>query len=185
MRLALLLITISACQQSSTVTSSISEIQSEESPVKESWGVHTYMTTQPMGTSDSYPRMEIIADYVAWYEGEEESYQLMKQEENPVRAYLYENNGDTTAIVVATTMCYFESDERLEMIGQVSVLSSDGTRLETEELEWYGSERVIRTDEFVKIVTPTEEVEGYDLLATEDLKTYSLGRFTARVNIDQ
>jgi len=167
------------------MSSAIAEVQAEHAPVRESWGVSTYVTQQDIGASESYRRMESIADYVAWYDVSGEKYQVLEQVDRPVRVYLYDAEGDTSATVTATMVHYFESEDRLEAIGEVVAVTQDGTQLTTEWLEWRGEDRMLQTDRFVHIISATEDVEGYGLLATEDMKTYHLGRFTARVVIEE
>jgi len=64
------------------------------------------------------------------------------------------------------------------------VTTQSEKRLQSEHLTWDEADRKIRTNRFVRIVTPSERVEGYGLVADEDLDTYQIGRFTAQVTIE-
>ena len=184
MRLLVLLLLMSACEKMSTEPA-IAEMQREGEPMKESWGVHTYVTQTPVDESESRRRLELIADYVAWYETEREKYQLLKSVTSPVVVHLYDANGDSSATVMAREMRYYDAENRLEASGDVKVFARDDTQLATDALQWREQDHTIRTDRFVRITTPTEDVQGYGLIADEGLETYQLGRFTARVVIEE
>ena len=62
---------------------------------------------------------------------------------------------------------------------------SQDHRLECEHLIWLEEKREVRTPGFVSIVTPTERVQGYGLVADEDLRTVQIGRFTAQVTLEE
>ena len=66
----------------------------------------------------------------------------------------------------------------------VEVISQDEDRLETETLEWVESEQRVSTPGFVRITTPTEQIQGYQLEAEEDLDTYRLAEITGRFEVE-
>ncbi len=184
MRLLVLLLMMSACEKMSTEPV-IEEMQREGEPMQESWGVHTFVTQTPVGETESRRRLELIADYVAWHETEREKYQLLKSVTNPVVVQLYDANGDTSATVMAREMRYYDAESRLEASGDVKVFTKDDTQLATDALQWREQDHTIRTDRFVRITSPTEDVQGFGLIADEGLETYQLGRFSARVVIEE
>ena len=73
----------------------------------------------------------------------------------------------------------------MEAWGRVVVVTSQDKRLECEHLIWLEEKREVRTPGFVSIVTPTEHVQGYGLVADEDLRTFQIGRFTAEVTLEE
>ncbi len=82
-------------------------------------------------------------------------------------------------------MLYFDREKRFEAEGRVVVVTREGKRLESEQLVWLEDERKVRTESFVSIVSSTERVQGYGLVADEDLKNYEIGRFSAQVTLDE
>lgn len=102
-----------------------------------------------------------------------------------VYAYIFDEKGDSSAVITAERMMYFDAEGRFEAFGDVVVLTQDDKRLTSEHLTWDQTDRKIRTRRFVRIVTPTEDVQGSGLVADEDLETYQLGRFTAQVEMDE
>lgn len=99
-------------------------------------------------------------------------------------AYIFEE-GDSSAVIIAERMMYFADEGRFEAFGNVDVQTVGGKQLATEHLTWKQSSRKIQTRRFVRITTPTEDVQGNGLVADEDLDTYQIGRFTARVDVDE
>lgn len=184
MRLLILLVIWSSCQELSTIEAS-REIQEEEAPLRESWEVTARVDHVPHTSTASHRRLEYSADYVAWYENHREQYQLLKRIDDPVLMYLYDANGDSVATVMADEVRYFDKEARLEASGGVVVHAGNGTRLFTESLQWHEVDRSIRANQQVRIVSPKEDVEGYGLVADESLKTYRLGRFTARIVVEE
>ena len=101
-----------------------------------------------------------------------------------VIAYVYED-GDSSAVITAIQMMFFADEGRFEAFGDVEVVTAEGKQLFSEQLTWDQTNRKIRTRRFVRIITPSEDVQGNGLLADEDLDTYQIGRFTANVDIDK
>lgn len=103
--------------------------------------------------------------------------------EDRVIAYVFEE-GDSSAVITAMRMMYFADEGRFEAFGDVQVVTTEQKRLYSEQLTWNQNSRKIRTRRFVRIVTPSEDVQGNGLVAEEDLDTYQIGRFTADVDIE-
>ena len=166
----------------------MAEVRAEGGPDQESWGVHFYVTQVPIGSEESRIRVEMLADYMAQYEREDSTYQLLRGHPDSLNrrviAYLYDSQGDSSATLTADRVLYFDREKRFEAQGNVVVVTREDKRLESEKLVWLEDERKIRTQSFVNIVSPTEHVQGYGLVADEDLKTYQIGRFTAQVTLD-
>jgi hypothetical protein len=100
-----------------------------------------------------------------------------------VRTVLFDIRGDSSAVLRADRIVYYEKERRYDAFGNVIVVTTDGKRLESEKLTWLEEAREIRTRRFVRITTPTEQVQGNGLVADEDLETYQIGRFTAEVEV--
>lgn len=100
-----------------------------------------------------------------------------------VVAYVFEE-GDSSAVITAERMLYFADEGRFEAFGDVEVNTVDDKQLQSEHLTWDQDGRTIRTRRFVRIITPTEDVQGNGLVAEENLDSYQIGRFTANVDIN-
>lgn len=140
-------------------------------------------------TKGSARRAEIFATRMEHYRRGDSTYALLRGDPDSsnqrVTAYLYTEDGDSSATLRANRMMYFEDKEQFEAFGRVVVTTQDHKRLESEHLAWNEADRTIRTPGFVRITTPSEHVEGQGLVADENLDTYQIGRFTARVDVDE
>ena len=181
-------VVVSACERRASAPS-LADVRAAEGPEQESWGVHTYVTQVPLASEESRLRIEMIADYMAWVDQQDSTYQLLTGDPqgngNRVLIYLYDDLGDSLATVTADRVMYFDRANRFEAQGGVVVETSEGKRLESEFLQWREDERKIRTESYVRIVSPDESVQGFGLVADEDLASYQIGRFTALVNVPQ
>ena len=185
--LTVLLVMIGCERRAETPT--MEDVRAEGAPDQESWGVHFYVTQVPIGAEESRIRVEMIADYMAQFENEDSTYQLLRGHPDSlnrrVTAYLYDLEGDSSATLTADRVLYFDREKRFEAEGRVVVVTSEDKRLESERLVWLEDERKVRTESFVSIVSPKEQVQGYGLVADEDLKNYQIGRFSAQVTVDE
>ena len=146
--------------------------------------MHTYVTQTAQDHDSSRIRMEFIAEYMAWVNDLDSSYQRLSGDKSKVHVNLYDTTGAATVSITADQVWYYGQQQRVVADGEVLVLTSDGRRLETEWLEWESGNQKIRTDRYVHITTPDETVEGTGLEAEEDLSSYQIGRFKAEVAVD-
>jgi len=101
-----------------------------------------------------------------------------------VTAWLFDAEGDSSAVLTADSLIYYDQRGQFDAFGDVLVVTQDRKRLRSTYLTWDEADRKIRTTRFVRITTPSERVEGYGLVADENLDTYQIGRFTAQVALD-
>ena len=130
-------------------------------------------------------RAVIQADRMEQYTSADSTYSVWRtlRDSSRVRSYVFEE-GDSSATILADSVVFFNQQGRFEAYGNVVVLTTEGRRLESEQLTWNHVDRTIRTRRFVHITTPTEDVQGNGLVADEDLETYRIGRFTAEVEVE-
>ncbi len=158
--------------------------RAENAPDQESWNVHfsVYDAGQP--------RAMIEAAYMARYELEDSTYTLLRgaapEGDSPGRAtaHVFDEHDRPSAVITADRMTYQDQKDRFIARGQVVVETTDGKRLTSEHLTWNEEERKIRTPGFVRITTPTDRVQGYGLVAAEDLSTYRLSNVTGETTVE-
>ncbi|WP_245846052.1 LPS export ABC transporter periplasmic protein LptC [Longibacter salinarum] len=144
-------------------------------------------STAERSASDSLDRPSALGDSVTASRGRRDSLTGIQGGPIPhdrVIAYVFEE-GDSSAVITAERMLYFADESRFEAFGDVMVHTVDNKRLSSEHLTWNQNSRKIRTRRFVRIITPTEDVQGNGLVADEDLDTYQIGRFTADVDVEE
>ena len=164
------------------MTSNLQEqLAQDRRPDQETWGSVFEITNGPR------PRVSIDAGYMAKYNQEDSTYTLLLPSDDRlggiVTAYLFDEAGDSSAVLVANEIIYYELERRYEARGEVLVTTQDEKILETEYLTWEESERKIRTIGYVRITTPSEQIQGYDLTAEEDLSMYTLQQVTGRIQV--
>jgi LPS export ABC transporter protein LptC len=61
-----------------------------------------------------------------------------------------------------------------EIYDSVKVLGADSTQLNTNKLYWNNSTRKVSSEEFVRIKTPYEEIQGYGFESDQSLSNYRI-----------
>ncbi|MEL7363090.1 MAG: LPS export ABC transporter periplasmic protein LptC, partial [Bacteroidota bacterium] len=102
-----------------------------------------------------------------------------------VAVQLYDEDGQPSAFMTADQLRYFDRRQRFEAQGNVHVVTADEKRLYSEHLAWDEQSRRVTTDGFVRIVTPTEQIQGYRLNADESLDTYTIAQVTGQVEVEE
>ena len=178
-----------ACRRDEGSVPTMEQVHSQKAPTQESWDATFYVTEAQRATGDTRRRLAIEAGYLARYELGDSTYTVMQGSEQGggtrLKAYLFDAAGDTTATVTADRMVYYNEDRRFEARGDVVVVTDEGRRLESELLNWYEAEREVRTPGFATITTATEQIRGYELVADEDLESFSLARVTGQVLVEE
>ncbi|MEM1093739.1 MAG: LPS export ABC transporter periplasmic protein LptC [Bacteroidota bacterium] len=175
----LLPLVLVACTSRPPTQAAIQEATAGPIPDQESWGARFDVT-------DGFqPRLRMWAPYMAKYVNDDSTYIHMVQDSARVRVLLFDAEGDSSATVDSDELFYFEDDRRFEARGRVIVETVDGKTLESEQLEWLEEDRKIRTAGFVTITTPDRRVQGYELIADEDLLPYEIKRVTAILEIEE
>ncbi|NNE33743.1 MAG: LPS export ABC transporter periplasmic protein LptC [Rhodothermales bacterium] len=151
-------------------------------PSQESFDVELYES------ADGALRYRIRAAYMGRYETADSSFVLLAKrtpEDAPVRAELFGSNPDSTTTIDAAEIRFFETDHRFEARGNVVVLTSTGRRLETEFLVWREDDRRVNAPGFVRIISSTEDMQGYGFDSDEQLNSFSLQRVTGRYYLEE
>ncbi len=175
-----LVLTLAGCEHRSVPAIEATEVETGDLPDQESWDARFFVT------EEGHPRVAIQAAHMAQYEREDSTYMLLTGtgDDRTVTVYLFDARGDSSATLTADRVYYYDLEHRFEAEGNVVVVTGTGKRLETEHLSWLEEEKTIRTAGFVKIVTPKEVLQGYNLEADEDLENYRLQRVTGRGQVE-
>ena len=184
--LSLLVAVLAAgCHREKAAPPSMEDVRSAVDPLQESWDVHYAVSEIDPDAVASRPRLDIQAPYMAAYETEDSTYTMMVADSlNRVIVHFYDEEGDTSAVLVADRVILYDEEDRFEARGNVIADTPDDKHLESEHLVWLEKEREVRTPGFVRITTPQERVQGYDLVADENLDSYTLRRVTGQVLVE-
>lgn len=170
-----------ACEHRGGDPVTIAELRAEREPVEE-------LADAKIQTSENgLPRIHIEADVMQKFETEDSTYMVMQGDTSSDRVLvrLFDEQGQPSAVIKANRVIQNEGERRFEARGDVEVVTVTGKRLESEELRWQEDERIIRSSGFVRIETPTEQLSGYELEASEDLESYRLERVTGQVTLTE
>lgn len=159
-----------------------SDVVLEDRPDQETWDVTLALTM------DGRRRALVRAAYLARFEREDSTFTRFgpstPQDTARVRVGVFDQAGALTATVESDRLLYYDADRRFLAEGRVEVRTETGKTLRSEELTWDEADARLRTDGFVSITTPEEQLQGYRLDADEDLDTYTLARITGQVQVE-
>ncbi len=158
---------------------------SSSEPARESWNVQIVISQADSELDESLPRLRISADHVQWIGESDTTIQHLQGLEKKVEVVIHDSTGAFSALLEADHVTYYKDEEYFIAEGGVLIETDDDRTLATERIEWWERDQLLRTNEFVHIITPEEVVSGMGLEATEDLTTYQIGRFRAEIIIDQ
>ncbi len=180
--LCLLLLMVGAgCERRAVVPVMPEDVKAGPEPDEESWGVHLYIS------EEGVPRVQIVASYMATYNAQDSAYSVLRADPDTnaarVNVFVFDEAGDTSATIRSDELFFYDNSNLYEVRGNVTVLTRENRRLESEHLFWDETSRKLRTPRFVRITTPDEQIQGYNLMADEDLSTYTLARVTGQVTV--
>jgi len=154
-------------------------------PSKESWNVQITLSQADIDSDTSFTRLIISADHVRWIGEQDSTIQHLQGLERKVEIEIYDSSGVFSAFLEADRVSYYEDEEYFVAEGDVVIETNDDRTLITERIEWWESDQLLRTKSFVHIRTPEETISGTGLEATENLRSYQIGPFTAEIIRDQ
>ncbi|MPN01202.1 hypothetical protein SDC9_148408 [bioreactor metagenome] len=92
-----------------------------------------------------------------------------------VNVFFYTENGKQTGTLAADNLIIDDITKNMFATSNVVVISdSSKTRLETNKLEWNNENQKIYSNVYVKIISPTETIEGWGLESDEKLTNYKI-----------
>jgi len=98
--------------------------------------------------------------------------------ENNMQVDFYDVNSRIEATITGKRGRVDDLNKDIYIYENVVVKNDSGMVLTTEKLMWRNSDKKIWTDEFVKIKTKTEEIEGYGFESDQSLKNYTIYKVT-------
>ncbi|MFI5144979.1 MAG: LPS export ABC transporter periplasmic protein LptC [Ignavibacteria bacterium] len=75
----------------------------------------------------------------------------------------------------------FDATKDVEVYDSVKLVSVDGSVLTSNKLYWVNKTQRIKSDEFVHIVTKTDDISGYGFEADQNLKNYVIRKVSGEV----
>lgn len=117
----------------------------------------------------------VTAGHLSVYDDRKQTYLDEK-----IRVDFYDENAKRTTVLTAEQGIVNDLTRDLEAIGNVIVISDDGTTLRTEQLSWTNSTQKIHTNAYVEIDSPKEKIRGLGLESDQHLKNYKILKVTGQ-----
>jgi len=174
----LFLLLFAGCSRSEEPVS-IAALRAENEPDQESWDVSMSITDA------GQPFLQMQAVYMARYEREDSTYMVFSgsgSADGRVRVDLFDEVGDSSAVIFSNRLTYYEGDRRFVARGNVTVTTKKGDYLESEHLAWSESLGKVSTPGFVRYRSGGDIISGYEFEANDDLSDKKLKRVTATIH---
>jgi len=166
-----------ACSRHETPVS-VETLREEQGPDQESWNPVFYIS------EEGVPLVHMRARYMAQYEQEDSTYMVLSGTDDGierVRVDLFDDEGDSSAVIFADRLTYYERRRTFEARGSVVVTTKDDEFLESEHLAWSESQGRISTPGLVRYSSGDNIISGYEFEANDDLTGKRLKRIVATV----
>lgn len=165
----IILLSLNGCEEK-IKPSVLSDVQTTAS--QESW--NSTVTFTDSGKVKAILKAGHIAVYA------EKQHTLL---DDGVRVDFYNQQEQHTSVLTSKRAKVDDRTHDMEAYEHVVVVSDSGTVVETEKLLWTNSTRKVHGDEFVKITSPSESLQGYGFESDESLKNYTIHRVTGETKV--
>jgi LPS export ABC transporter protein LptC len=151
----------------------ISTVDSRTLPQQESW--NSTIVVSDSGRISAI----IVAGYIRVSE-------LSRQTEmsQGVKVRFFNREGKQTSILTSDEGSVDEGTDNLEARKNVVVVSSDSSRMTTEQLFWDNQRQLIYTPKYVQIKTVKEKMQGHGFESDQSLKNYRVFRVTGQTQAE-
>jgi LPS export ABC transporter protein LptC len=100
-----------------------------------------------------------------------------------IHVFLYDSLKGIKAEVKSKYAIYNEKEKIWEARKDVVVISTDGKKLNTEQLFWDTNKKIIYSEKFCRVTTPNASLTGNKFTATEDFSSYELSEVKGPLNV--
>jgi LPS export ABC transporter protein LptC len=158
----------SGCEEK-TQPSVLSTVDSQTLPQQESWN-------STIVVSDSgHITAIILAGYIRVFESDRKTHM-----NEGVKVRFFNPQGIQTSVLTSDEGNVDEVTNNLEARKNVVVVSSDSSRMTTEQLFWDNQRQRIYTPAYVQITTEKDKLQGHGFESDQNLKNYRIFRVTGQ-----
>jgi len=147
--------------------SAMGGLSSASMPTQESW--NTTVTFTDSGTVKAVLR----TGHLSMYENSRTT--LL---DSNVHVDFYDEFGKHSSVLTSRTGKVDETTNNLEAEGNVVVKSDSGVVVRTEKMKWDNAKQRILSDEFVRITSPKEQLQGRGFESDQNLRNYKVFHVT-------
>lgn len=151
----------------------LSTVDSRTLPAQESWNSTIVVSDSGRVTAI------ILAGYIRVYEGTRKT-----QMSQGVKVRFFNPQGKQTSLLTSDEGSVDEATNNLEARKNVVVVSSDSSRMTTDQLFWDNQRELIYTPSFVQITSATDKLQGHGFESDQSLKHYRIFRVTGQSKAD-
>lgn len=160
----LFLLLLTACEEK-IAPSVLSDLRSTALPSQESWN-------STITFSDSGIVKAILkAGHLASYESSKMTFL-----DQGVHVDFFDERGRHSSVLTSESGTVDENTDNLVATGNVVITSDSGVVVRTEKLTWDNNRQLIVSDEFVRVTTPKETLQGRGFEADQNLRNYKIFR---------
>jgi LPS export ABC transporter protein LptC len=145
----------------------LSGLSSASMPSQESW--NTTVTFTDSGVVKAILKTGHLASY------ENSRTTLL---DSSVHVDFYDEYGRHSSVLTSRAGKVDENTNNLEATGNVVVTSDSGVVVRTEKMNWDNAKQLILSDEFVRVTTPKEQLQGRGFESDQNLRNYKIFHVT-------
>ena len=90
-------------------------------------------------------------------------------------------NGEHASTLTGRWGKVYDATKDVEVYDSVKLVSDEGSTLTTNKLYWVNKTQRIKSDDFVHIITKSEDIKGYGFEADQNLKNYVIYKVSGEV----
>ncbi len=163
----ILLLLIAGCEEK--IKPSVVAINRKDIPSQESWN------STVVFSDSAHIRAILWSGHISVFSPQQ--YTLLDES---VRVDFFNEAEQHTSLLTARRGRVNDRTRDFEAYDNVTVTSDSGTVLKTERLFWNNTTRLIHTDAYVEITSPTEQIRGHGMESDQSLKNYRIFRVTGQ-----
>jgi LPS export ABC transporter protein LptC len=161
----LLFFFIIACSEEK-IRPKVENSQSQEVPIQESFNSKIFFS------EDGKLKAILYADHLRMFDNPKVT--LI----DGVKIEFFDKNEVKTTTLTSKYGKVDDITKNMIAYNNVVAVNDSGVTLTTEELMWRNSDRKITSDKFVKLISDTENIQGYGFESDQSLKNYTIYNIT-------
>jgi LPS export ABC transporter protein LptC len=144
----------------------VENTNAKDIPIQESFNSKIYFS------EDGKLKAILYADHLRMYENPKQT--LI----DGVKIEFFDKNEIKTTTLTSKYGKVDDITKNMIAYKNVVAVNDSGVTLTTEELMWRNSDRKISSDKFVKLISDTENIQGYGFESDQSLKNYTIYNIT-------
>ncbi len=145
--------------------SALGGLSSASMPTQESWN------TTVTFTDSGVVKAVLKTGHLAMFENSRTTFL-----DSNVHVDFYDEAGRHSSVLTSRSGRVDEVTNNLEAEGNVVVRSDSGVVVRTEKMKWDNARQRILSDEFVRIISPKEQLQGHGFESDQNLRDYKIFR---------